>query len=130
MAVIAVTLAALDHLLDEPLRRQMEHRLTERLRGYAVTLRGLDFHIVGGSVDLLDLIVVQAIYPRPLHLRRITFRAGTSGTSASETTRIRPVSGSRASSSTPGGWHFDGRADFLADPHPGLRAHAHKARYR
>ncbi len=49
VAVIAITLAALDRLLDEPLRHQMEHRLNDRLRGYAVTLRGLDFHVIGGS---------------------------------------------------------------------------------
>lgn len=65
VAVVAVLVVALDHFLDEPLRRQMERRLNERLRGYAVSLRGLDFHVLGGSVDLLDLVLVQDLNPDP-----------------------------------------------------------------
>ena len=40
-------------------------RLDERPRGHAVTPRGLDFPVVGGSVDPLDLIVVQDLDPDP-----------------------------------------------------------------
>ena len=65
LAAIAVTLVGLDHLLDEPLRLQMERRLNDRLRGYAVSLRALDFHVIGGSVDLLDLVVIQDLNPDP-----------------------------------------------------------------
>jgi hypothetical protein len=208
VAAIAVALAALDRLLDEPLRRQMEHRLNDRLRGYAVTLRGLDFHVVGGSLDLVDLVIIQdlnpdppvaripklsasiqwkqlvrghvvadflidrpvininrqqleaeaedpvpvqtrgwqealeAIYPfkinvlrvaegdftyvedsgRPLHLRQVTFRA--------ENIRNLRLQDHTYPSSLwldaivfdSGRLMLDGRADFLAEPHPGLRA--------
>ena len=65
MMVLAVALVGLDVLLDEPLRRQMERRLNERLQGYTVSLRALDFHVVGGSLDLLDLVVVQQANPEP-----------------------------------------------------------------
>jgi hypothetical protein len=74
VAVVAVSLVALDWLIDEPLRRQMERRLNDRLRGYTVTLRGLDFHVLGGSLDLLDLVIVQHANPDPpvASLPRIT----------------------------------------------------------
>jgi hypothetical protein len=65
VAAVAVTLVALDRLLDEPLRRQMERRLNARLHGYTVRLGGLDFHVIGGAVDLLDLVVVQQLNPDP-----------------------------------------------------------------
>jgi len=63
--VLVVALIGLDHFLDEPLRRQMEGRLNARLRGYTVTLRHLDFHVVGGSIDLLDLVIAQQANPDP-----------------------------------------------------------------
>ena len=186
----------------------MERRLNDRLRGYAVTLRALDFHVIGGSVDLLDLVVIQdlnpdppvariprlsasiqwrqlvrghvvadflidrpvvninrqqlkteaedpvpvqtrgwqealeAIYPfkinvlrvaegdltyvedsgRPLHLRQVTFRA-------ENIRNIRLPDHTYPSSLwleaivfDSGKLVLDGRADFLAEPHPGLRA--------
>jgi hypothetical protein len=65
VALVVVALVALDYLLDEPLRRQMERRLNERLTGYTVSLRALDFHVVGGSLDLLDLVVAQQANPDP-----------------------------------------------------------------
>ncbi len=208
VAVIALTLAALDRLLDEPLRRQTEHRLNERLRGYAVTLRGLDFHVMGGSVDLLDLVVIQdlnpdppvariprlsasiqwrqlarghlvadflidrpiinvnrrqlkteaedpvpvqtrgwqealeAIYPfkinvlrvaegdltyvedsgRPLHLRQVTFRAENIRNIRLQDHTYPSSLWLEAIVFDSGRLVLDGRADFLAEPHPGLRA--------
>lgn len=65
VTVLAVALVGLDRLLDEPLRRHMERRLNERLRGYTVSLGGLDFHVVGGSLDLLDLVIAQQANPDP-----------------------------------------------------------------
>lgn len=43
----------------------MEQRLNERLHGYTVRLGGLDFHVVGGSLDLLDVVVAQQAIPDP-----------------------------------------------------------------
>jgi hypothetical protein len=208
LAAIAVTLVALDHFLDEPLRRQMERRLNDRLRGYAVTLRGLDFHAIGGSVDLLDLVVIQdlnpdppvariprlsasiqwrqlvrghvvadflidrpfininrqqlkteaedpvpiqtrgwqealeAIYPfkinvlrvaegdftyvedsgRPLHLRQVTFRAENIRNIRLQDHTYPSSLWLEAIVFDSGKLVLDGRADFLAEPHPGLRA--------
>lgn len=42
VALIALSLAVLGRLLDEPPRRQMERRLNASLKGYTVTLQGLD----------------------------------------------------------------------------------------
>jgi hypothetical protein len=39
--------------------------MNERLQGYHVTLRHLDFHVIGLSVDLEDLVVVQDAHPDP-----------------------------------------------------------------
>jgi hypothetical protein len=207
VAVLAVALVGLDYFLDEPLRRQMEQRLNERLRGYTVTLRALDFHVVGGSLDLLDLVVIQdlnpdppvaniprlsasiqwkelirgkvvadflvdrpalhlnvrqlkseaedrvpvetrgwqaaleAIYPfrinlfrvaegdltyveesgRPLHLRRITFRAGNIRNIRRQDHTYPSTVWLEAVVFDSGRLAFDGRADFLAEPHLGLR---------
>jgi hypothetical protein len=66
--VVAATLAVLavvDSLLDEPLRRRTEARLNGSLRGYSVQLGGLDFHVIGGSLDLYDLVVRQNANPEP-----------------------------------------------------------------
>ena len=208
VAVVAVLVIALDHFLDEPLRRQMERRLNAALEGYTVTLRGLDFHLIGGSVDLLDLVVVQelnpeppvaripklsasiqwrellrgtvvadfmvdrpelhinrrqfqsetedpvpvetrgwqealeAIYPfrinlfrvaegdityveesdRPLHLRRVTFRAGNIRNIRRQDHTYPSNVWLEAIVFDSGRLVLDGRADFLAEPHLGLRA--------
>ncbi len=208
VAVIAVTVVALDYFLDEPLRRQMERRLNAALKGYTVTLRGLDFHVVGGSLDLIDLVLVQdrnpdppvahiprlsasiqwrelvrgtvvadflvdrpklhidrrqfqteaedpvpvekrgwqealeAIYPfrinlfrvaegdityveesgRPLHLSRVTFRAGNIRNLRLKDHTYPSNVWLEAIVFDSGRLSLDGRADFLAEPHLGLRA--------
>jgi hypothetical protein len=51
--------------LDEPLRRQTEARINAALKGYTVRIGRLDFHPIGFSLDLEDLIVIQDAYPDP-----------------------------------------------------------------
>jgi uncharacterized protein DUF748 len=65
LAIPAALIVAADVLLDEPLRQQTERRMNERLQGYHVTLRHLDFHVIGLSVDLEDLVVLQDAHPDP-----------------------------------------------------------------
>jgi hypothetical protein len=208
LGALVVTAVALDHFLDEPLRRQMEGRLNAALKGYTVTLRGLDFHVIGGSLDLLDLVIVQdknpdppvasiprltasiqwrellngtvvadflidrpvlhfnrrqfqsevedpvpvekrgwqealeAIYPfrinlfrvaegdityveesgRPLHLTRVTFRAGNIRNIRRKDHTYPSNVWFEAIVFDSGRLMLDGRADFLAEPHIGLRA--------
>ena len=73
VAVLALSLVALDRLLDELLRRQMEQRLNDRLRGYAVTLRGLDFHVLGGRPSRPSWWSRQSIRILPVaHIPRLS----------------------------------------------------------
>jgi hypothetical protein len=65
VAGIAVLLAVLDLALDEPLRRRVERNVNARLQGYSVQLGGLDFHVIGFSLELRDLIVRQDANPEP-----------------------------------------------------------------
>ena len=51
--------------LDEPIRREMEQRLNAKLEGYKVQVGGADFHPLGLSLDLEDLLVVQEAAPDP-----------------------------------------------------------------
>lgn len=64
-ALPVILLVAADVLLDEPIRRQVEQRMNERLEGYQVTLQSADFHVWGFSLDLLNLVVVQEANPDP-----------------------------------------------------------------
>ncbi|HVQ74671.1 MAG TPA: DUF748 domain-containing protein [Candidatus Binatia bacterium] len=64
VALLAI-LVIIDVAADEPLRRQMERRLNDRLDGYRVELGGLDFHVFGFSLDLRDLVLIQEANPHP-----------------------------------------------------------------
>jgi hypothetical protein len=52
-------------VVDEPLRRYMEREMNRSLKGYSVSLPGLRFHLLGFSVTLKDLTLVQQAYPEP-----------------------------------------------------------------
>ncbi|HMF48068.1 MAG TPA: DUF748 domain-containing protein [Candidatus Saccharimonadales bacterium] len=56
---------AASFFLDEPLRRRMEANLNAALKGYSVRLGKLDFHPIGLSLDLEDLIIHQNGNPEP-----------------------------------------------------------------
>ena len=51
--------------LDEPLRRRMERNLNSALKGYSVRIGALDFHPIGLSLDLEDLVIRQNENPEP-----------------------------------------------------------------
>jgi hypothetical protein len=62
---LAILLVVVDVALDEPLRRVMEGKLNERLDGYTVAIGELDFHVLGGSLHLHDVLVTQDANPDP-----------------------------------------------------------------
>jgi hypothetical protein len=64
VALVAVIFAG-SFLVDEPLRRHLEHDMNHGLKGYHVRLGKLDFHPVGLSLDLEDLVVIQDANPDP-----------------------------------------------------------------
>jgi uncharacterized protein DUF748 len=74
-ALPVVLVVAADVLLDEPIRRQVERRMNERLKGYKVTVRAADFHVLGFSLDLNDLVLVQDAHPDPPVARIATLSA-------------------------------------------------------
>jgi Domain of Unknown Function (DUF748) len=63
--VPVVLLVAADFLLDEPIRRQLERRMNERLTGYSAAVGRADFHVLGFGIDLEDVVVVQQANPDP-----------------------------------------------------------------
>lgn len=58
-----VTIAAF--FVDEPLRRAMERELNRRLVGYTVSIKVLDFHPIGFSLDLEQVAITQEANPDP-----------------------------------------------------------------
>src|SRR5262245_27579117 len=72
LAVLTVLVAAVyaaSFTIDGPLRRSIERRMNDRLKGYTVHLGGARFHPHGLSIDLLDLTVVQDANPDPPVMR-------------------------------------------------------------
>jgi hypothetical protein len=65
VGLVLVAIALLDVLIDGPLRRIIENRMNERLKGYSVSLRAVDFSPWALSIDLLGLTVVQDAQPEP-----------------------------------------------------------------
>ena len=65
LAILVVVVAAASFLIAEPLRRQMERRLNANLQGYTARLGAVDFHPLGFSLDLEDLVIVQDANPDP-----------------------------------------------------------------
>jgi hypothetical protein len=51
--------------IDEPLRQYMERTLNSRLKGYTVRIAALNFHPIGFSLDLKDVLISQDASPIP-----------------------------------------------------------------
>jgi hypothetical protein len=65
VVLLALLIPAIDFLVDEPLRRQMENRLNRILVGYTVRIGRLDFHLLGFSLDLEESTIFQNANPKP-----------------------------------------------------------------
>ena len=72
-AILLVAVFAISYALDEPLRRYVEAKMNASLDGYRVSIARLDFHPIGLSVTLDDLVFVQEAHPDPpiLHIPRL-----------------------------------------------------------
>jgi Domain of Unknown Function (DUF748) len=60
---------AVAFLLDEPLRRTIEGKMNARMKGYTARIGHLDFHPLGFSLDLRDVVLSQDAHPDPPVLR-------------------------------------------------------------
>ena len=61
--VISAIIAAF--FIDEPLRRRTEAKINAALKGYTVRIGKLDFHPIGFSLDLENLVITQDANPDP-----------------------------------------------------------------
>ena len=97
VAVIVLVAVAISYALDEPLRRYVEGQMNARLDGYRVSIARLDFHPIGLSVTLDDLVFVQEAHPDPpvLHIPRldasVQWKAIVFGRLVANFTLTRPV---------------------------------------
>jgi hypothetical protein len=64
-AALALLLYAASFFLDEPLRRKLEGRMNSHLIGYSVKLPGLHLSLIGLSITLKGLTVLQLAHPEP-----------------------------------------------------------------
>src|SRR5262245_49992694 len=62
--VLAVIFGAA-FLIDEPLRRYTEAKMNRALKGYTAHIGKLDFHPLGFSLDLFEVVVVQDAHSDP-----------------------------------------------------------------
>ncbi len=62
LVILAVTIA---FLIDEPLRRYTEAKMNHALKGYTARIGKLDFHPLGFSLDLRDVVITQDAHPEP-----------------------------------------------------------------
>jgi hypothetical protein len=65
VGIVLLIAYAIAFLIDEPLRRYTEAKMNRALKGYTVHLKKLDFHPLGFSLDLRDVLVVQDAHPEP-----------------------------------------------------------------
>ena len=67
-AVVGLVLAiafGISFLIDEPLRRYTEAKVNRALKGYTAHIGKLNFHPIGLSLDVAELVVVQDAHPDP-----------------------------------------------------------------
>jgi uncharacterized protein DUF748 len=65
LAALNLVLYSASFLLDEPLRRTMEKKMNRDLKGYSVRLPGLHVQLIGLSLTLKGLTVLQGAHPDP-----------------------------------------------------------------
>jgi hypothetical protein len=74
LVTLMLGVVALSFFIDEPLRKYTERQLNAQLQGYTARVGVLDFHPLGFSLDLKDVVIVQNAHPEPAvaHLPRLS----------------------------------------------------------
>ena len=62
---LALVLYLVSFILDEPLRSIIEKKINRNLKGYSVRLPGVHVHLIGLSLTLKGLTVLQQAHPNP-----------------------------------------------------------------
>ncbi len=63
--VLLALIVVASFLVDEPLRRTIEHQMNGRMKGYTAHIAKLRFHPLGFGVTLYDLTFAQNAHPDP-----------------------------------------------------------------
>jgi hypothetical protein len=69
IVLVVIAAYAIAFMLDEPLRRYTEEKMNRALKGYTASIKALDFHPFGFSLDLEDVTIIQDEHPEPPVLR-------------------------------------------------------------
>lgn len=69
IAIVLILAYTIASLIDEPLRRYTEAKVNRALKGYTARIGKLNFHPLGFSLDLNDVVVTQNAYPDPPVIR-------------------------------------------------------------
>jgi Domain of Unknown Function (DUF748) len=69
IALVVIAVYVVAFMIDEPLRRYTEAKMNRALKGYTARITALDFHPLGFSLDLEDVVVTQDEHPEPAVLR-------------------------------------------------------------
>ncbi len=69
LAVVVALAYVVAFLIDEPLRRMTEREMNARMKGYTARIGHLNFHPIGFSIDLRDVVLVQDAHPDPPVMR-------------------------------------------------------------
>lgn len=97
IAILLALAYTIAFLIDEPLRRYTESKMNRALKGYTARIGKLDFHPLGFSLDLEDVVVTQDAHPDPavIRLERLSasvhWRALLSGKVVGDVELIKPT---------------------------------------
>jgi hypothetical protein len=69
IAILLLLAYVVAFAIDEPLRRYTETKMNRALKGYTARIGKLNFHPVGFSLDLHDVVITQDAHPEPAVLR-------------------------------------------------------------
>ena len=69
IAVVLLVAYTIASLIDEPLRRYTEAKMNRALKGYTARIGTLNFHPLGFSLDLTDVVITQDAHPESAVLR-------------------------------------------------------------
>ena len=69
IAILLLLAYVVAFAIDEPLRRYTETNMNRALKGYTARIGKLNFHPVGFSLDLHDVVITQDAHPEPAVLR-------------------------------------------------------------
>jgi len=65
LALLIALVVVASFLVDEPLRRLIEDRMNASLKGYTARIDRLNFHPIGASITLHNLVMIQDAHPDP-----------------------------------------------------------------